>query len=190
MSIHIEFRNETPECFKGTHSIESQSLRKQIKNTVAEVVRDVFKLDIKVKCTKWRFSSLHISFDIFKLEKQQWNYEERKMICSFLEQDERMINEINKLFMENISNIYSLDISTSSDIPLPNTLTMEVDIRVHQEEIFDQINNVWPTISSKLSNLPFDDVYNGKFSVETTSSNNVDCIEEDVIKFEEGKGFY
>ena len=187
MSIHIEFRNEPPECYTDTDSIESESLRNEIKSTVADVVRAVFELDIKVKCTKWRYSSLHISFDICKLDKHQWNDEERKMICSFLEQDERMLNEINTFL---IGDIYSIDIGTSSDIPVPNTLTMEVDIEVHQEETLDQINNAWPTISSKLTNLPFDDVCSGKCFIETNSSNTVDCIVEDFVKFEEGKGFY
>ena len=189
MSINIEFRNEPPECYKDTHSIESQSLRKQIKNTVAEVIRDVLKLDIKVKCTGWRFSSLHISFDIFKLDKQQWSNEDRTVICSFLEEDEIMLRTINKLLMNNVGNMYYFDIATSSDIRIPDTLTMEVDIQVHEEEILDQITNAWPTISSKLTNLPSDDLFNGK-CLEASGSNNVDCIEADFVKIEEGKGFY
>ena len=191
MSIHIEFHHsEPPECYTDTYSIESRSLRRQIKITIAEVVNAVLKRAINVECTAWRFSSLHISFEILKLYRQQWNAEERTMICSFLEKDERMINEINKLLLEKMGNIYSFDISTSSDIPLPNTLTMEVDIQVHEEAIFDQINNLWPTIASKLTNLPFGDVCNSKCYIETTSSKNVDCIEEDFVKFEKGKGFY
>ena len=55
ISIHIEFHKGAPECFINPYSTESQSLQKQIKVAVAEVVRNVLKEDVKVECTGWRF---------------------------------------------------------------------------------------------------------------------------------------
>ena len=190
MEIHIEFCNEPPECYNDPYSSETKSLRKRIKFTVAELICAVFKLDVDVKCTNLAFSSLHISLDILKLDKQQWSDEDRTKICSFLEKDEKIWHEINILLKENMGDIYSFDIVTSSDIPLPNTLTMEVGIQVYEEEILDQINSIWPTVLSKIEKFLSDDVFNGTYVIEACSSDKDDFTEEDFVNFEDGKAFY
>ena len=65
-----------------------------------------------------------------------------------------------------------------------------VSAKVHKEETLDEINNVWRSISSKLANVPFDDVFNVNVSYNRTKVTILIVLKNTFVKVEEGKLFY
>lgn len=147
VQVDITFNNTVPDCYKMQYSSESENLRSYFRTALEDLLSNELNQDVKVEASKYRFASIHITFNIRK--KFNWTNEEVQKVSAAVpnlaSQSPSLLNYLNQQF----GNWYNL---TCNFIPATSSREhtfLCFDLSSSHEEVIEQIDAVWPRVSEK-----------------------------------------
>ena len=133
------------ECYYDFLSNESERLWQQIKKALTDVVKKELNKEIFVKCTRWKFSSIHLTFKIFKADNFQWTVSEIEDMKRIISSHSFVLDQCNFGIAYDMKVRFPLFNPKKRHCPV---LTME--ILVLDDELVEGVQRVLPKIKSEL----------------------------------------
>ncbi|XP_057299910.1 uncharacterized protein LOC130630437 [Hydractinia symbiolongicarpus] len=147
VQVDITFNNTVPDCYKMQYSSESENLRSYFRIALEDLLSNELNQDVKVEATKYRFASIHITFNIRK--KFKWTNEEVQKVSAAVpnlaSRSPSLLNYLNQQF----GNWYNL---TCNFIPATSSREhtfLCFDLSSSHKEVIEQIDAVWPRVCEK-----------------------------------------
>ena len=138
-------RNKLRKCYYDFLSNESQYLWQQIKKALTDVVKKELNKDIVVKCIRWKFSSIHLTFEIFKADNIQWMASEMEDMKRIISSHSFVLDQCNFGIAYDMKVRFPLLNPKKHHCPV---LTME--IHVLDDELVERVQHIIPKIKSEL----------------------------------------
>ena len=138
-------RNKLRKCYYNFLSNESQCLWQQIQKALTDVVKKELNKDIVVKCTRWKLSSIHLTFEIFKADNYKWMVSEMEDMKRIISSHSFVLDQCNFGIAYNMKVRFPLFNPKKHHCPV---LTME--IHVLDDELVEHVKRVLPKIKSEL----------------------------------------
>ena len=138
-------RNKLRKCYFDFLSNELQCLWQQIKKTLTDVVKKELNKDIVVNCTHWEFSSIHLTFEIFKADNFQWTVSEMEDMKRIISSHSFVLDQCDFGIAYDMKVRFPLLNPKKHQCPV---VTME--IHVLDDELVERVQRVLPKIKSEL----------------------------------------
>ena len=136
--------NKLRKCYYDFLSNESKSLWQHIKEALTDVVKKQLNKVIVVKCTRWKFSSIHLTYEIFKADNFQWTVSEMEDMKRVISSHSFVLDQCN------FGTAYDMKVQFPFNPKKHHFPVLIMEIHVLDDELVEHVQRVLPKIKSEL----------------------------------------